>query len=392
MRTLGYACFVCWLMVSSATAIIVDDYDIAEAPPQDLGDSEWDLDWRFVYKYKNSSAVAVAPYWLLTAAHVADDAGTGTVIIDGTNYIQQEIIAHAGAFDPDRTDTSDLALVRFDKAFPGFYPLYDGGFPSAPPTSRLSAILVGYGVTGQVSATSYTMSSTGSGIRRWGTQRIEGETFQTYTGPSPLGETDNDGIEMEFTLIDSPYEAGLGTHDSGGGTFVKDGGTWKLVGINTYVDGGIAGVSEMFAVSMPAYQGWITNVITPTADYDGDGIPNSWEGIHSSSITGLVASADDDGDGMSSFEEYVADTVPTDSNAVFRIIAAEFSPNHVITFDGSTNRLYRLQLTTNSLTTAPQTWMNAHTNAVYGSGTNTILTYSNSVARSFYRLRVSVPE
>ena len=97
-------------LVLPVSAIVVQDYTLAEAAPAGL-------DWNYVYNYKGSSAVSVGEGWLLTAAHVADDGGDGSLTIGTTVYQQQQIEYHPNA---------DLALVRYDKAFPGSYGLYTG--------------------------------------------------------------------------------------------------------------------------------------------------------------------------------------------------------------------------------------------------------------------------
>lgn len=56
-------------------------------------------------------------------------------------------------------------------------------------------------------------------------------------------------------------------------------------------------------------------------DWDGDGIPNWWEARFSrtGSKTGLSASDDDDADGQSNYNEFVAYTNPTNTNSKFVI-------------------------------------------------------------------------
>ena len=232
-------------------AIITADNTMAETNP--FGSTG--LNWDYVYNYKNSSSVAVDPYWVLTAAHVADDAPSGNLTIGATTYVQQEIIFH---------DTADLALVRYDKALPGHYSLYTGTFPTYSghgPDSRLDAMLVGYGRVGTVYSTYYTETASGNGVKRWGTQKIDGSASADYDAGGTTGMTYNDGMAMLFDLGDSTYEAGVGIYDSGGGTFVNDGGTWKLAGINTVRYGTAPNYTGTFSVSASAYEPWITQTI-----------------------------------------------------------------------------------------------------------------------------------
>jgi len=66
-------------------------------------------------------------------------------------------------------------------------------------------------------------------------------------------------------------------------------------------------------------------------DWDGDGIPNWWEARFSrnGSKTGLSASADDDGDGMSNYGEFVAYTNPTNGKSRFMIALERVGPSPV---------------------------------------------------------------
>jgi hypothetical protein len=360
------------LMAGSVSAIVVKEYSIATNPPS----GTWDLNWGYVYNYKGSSAVAVGSHWLLTAAHVANDGGTGTISVNGTNYVQQEIIFHAVANDPQHTSKADLALVRFDKPFPGYYPLYTETFPAGemvgPRNNKVwqdyPCVMVGYGVTGTVYSTYYTPKAhtdSSKGTKRWGTQIIEDDATITYTvTDDPLGTLTNVvGFYMDFDLADSDYEAGLGSYDSGGGTFVKESGVWKLAGINTAVyrfkDATPSNsVDWIFSVSMPSYGTWITNMIAAAdGDADLDGIPNWWEAQYS---TNILASTDQDGDGVIGTDEYIADTNPTNP-ASFGL--------------ADTNLI----------------WVVANTNKVWGAGTNSSITVTNADEKAFYRLRVSLP-
>jgi len=232
-------------LVVQTSAIVVQDYSAAEAAPSSSG---YDLDWGYVYNYKESSAVAVGGGWLLTAKHVADDPGTGALSVDGTDYLQQQIVYHP---------TADLALVRFDKAFPGSYDLYSGYIPASLTDPKLSVLMVGYGATGVVSTASWESapgwSYGGKGVKRWGSQKIDDS--------SVVGSH----FSLYFNLSNTTYEAGVGTGDSGGGVFYKEGATWKLAGIMTSVHADIYGYDYLNAMSMPFYADWVAETIPEPA-------------------------------------------------------------------------------------------------------------------------------
>jgi hypothetical protein len=394
VRRLFYIFITLLLAAGSVRAIVVADYVTATNTPTGI----WNVNWNYVYNYKVGSAVAVGSHWLLTAAHLADDAGVGTISVNGTNYYQREIIFHAAANDPEHTNRADLALVRFDKEFPGYYPLYTGDFPTVLKRSdlRLNAVMVGYGVTGTVYSTYYTAAAyadPSKGTKRWGSQKIDGlDTADYDIDPTAnVLMTYNDGIKMMFESNDTPYEAGAGVYDSGGGTFVTNGGVWKLAGINTQLYGlNATNYNGIFAVSVPAYETWATNVMNPNGDLDGDGIPNYWEQRYGTT-TGLVASANNDSDRFSNYEEYLADTNPTNSASFFAIDSFVALADQTVTFVGSTARQYQVFYTTNNLTVTNLIWIAANTNLVWGTGTNSFITVTNTDNKAFYRLKATLP-
>jgi hypothetical protein len=293
-------------------------------------------------------------------------------------------------------------LVRFDKPFPGYYPLYTGAFPAGQTVKGkwqdYPCVMVGYGVIGTVSSNYYTArayTDSSKGTKRWGTQKSVNYITVTYYADDVIGTLTNVvGFYMDFDLADSDYEAGLGTYDSGGGTFVKESGLWKLAGINTLAypsDSGTPSGSadRMFSISVPSYGTWITNMIAAAdGDADSDGIPNWWEEQYS---TNILASTDQDGDGVIGTDEYIADTNPTNPASLFEMSAFSVSTNQKVTFNGSTARQYQLFYTTNGLADTNLSWIAANTNKVWGTGTNSSITVTNADEKAFYRLRVSLP-
>lgn len=377
-----------------AGAIVVEDYSVATNPPS----GSWDLNWDYVYNYKNSSSVAVGEYWILTAAHVADDGSSGDLTIDGTTYFQQEIIFHAGADDPENTGNADLALVRYDKPLPGFYDLYTGSFSAS---SEL--ILAGFGNIGSVFEAGsggpgggpplpgvfdyYTDSGSGRGTKRWGTQKYNSsESAKVYTADSLI--TTNNVFWMRFDIGNTTYEAGVGPGDSGGGSFIQDSGVWKLAGINTLRSGVQPKYTGIYAVSVPDYATWITQTMDAvTGDDDTDGLPNWWEEQYA---TDILAGADQDGDGFNGEEEYIADTDPTDSGSFFQMDGVMTATSQTFTFDGSPARQYQLLYTPNDLADPGIIWI---TNGVpiWGEGASTQITVNNTEETVFYRVEVILP-
>ena len=215
------------------SALITADNTTAETDPYGATGFNWD----YVYNYKNSSSVAVDDYWLLTAAHVADDGGTGSLSINGDTYTQQEIVFH---------ESADLALVRYDKALPGYYGLYSGSLYVGD-----NILMVGFGNTGTVTTNTFSDSGAGSGTKRWGFNEIDaagwvGDTYMLGAG---------------FNTDASPNEAGVGVHDSGGGSFIYDGSEWQLVGINLSRGPDTPPYTDSYMASMPAYSTWVAETV-----------------------------------------------------------------------------------------------------------------------------------
>lgn len=224
-------------------ALVAPDGAMALTDPSgDIG-----LNWDYVLKFNNSSAVAIDPYWLLTVAHVADDAPHSSVVIGATTYNQIGEVYHP---------TADLALIQLDAALPDYYQIYTGGYAA----SRPEVAMVGYGGVGTITDTkNFTVGSTGRGTRRWATNKID--NLLNYTGGTGK---ENQGFQMFFDTSNpssgSTNEGGVGSGDSGGAVFYDDGGTWKLAGIMS--DASTAGTADsVLAIDVQQYEAWIVSVI-----------------------------------------------------------------------------------------------------------------------------------
>lgn len=207
------------------------------------------LDWDGVVNFNSSSAVAIAPRWLITAAHVADDFGNTSFNVGGTTFNQIGEVYHPVA---------DFALIEVDADLPTFYQIYtDPLVTSTTPTDlRDEVLMVGYGGIGAlVDATNFNVNTVGRGTKRWAHNRIDAEF--TYVGG--FGNT-NDGFQMFFDTSDSPNEGGGSIGDSGGAVFIDHGGTWELAGV--MADVSTAGpFDSTLAISTQEYTTFIYSVI-----------------------------------------------------------------------------------------------------------------------------------
>jgi hypothetical protein len=102
-----------------------------------------------------------------------------------------------------------------------------------------------------------------------------------------------------------------------------------------------------------------------------------------------VAGENPDGDAYTTYQEWLADTNPTNAQSFFHIEAITASSPVTIYFQSSSNRLYTLRYTTNI---QPTTWTNVPGQIdVPGNGGMDSLTDATNDTPKFYRLGVRVP-
>jgi hypothetical protein len=127
-------------------------------------------------------------------------------------------------------------------------------------------------------------------------------------------------------------------------------------------------------------------------DDDGDGIPAYWEVLYFGGPTNAVAAMDTDGDGACNLDEYVAFTIPIDSNSVFTA-TAETTPDGddtevVVTFTSTPARNYALEQTGELSSSSP--W-SAISGDVRGETDRMNLVHTNSSAMGMYRVKAKLP-
>lgn len=178
-----------------------------------------------VGKYAGASAVAIDPFWVLTARHV--DGGNFTIPELGTFNVIED---HAS---PD----SDIRLLRVDSPIANYTRILDMGM-----TDR-KVSLVGFGGTGVPSANGWTITGT-DGNRHSAVNMVEGiENISFDASGTPnwdawYYELDKPGAG-NGNYGNNGYIAGEGgiyAGDSGGGWFFNLGGNDYLVGINSAID------------------------------------------------------------------------------------------------------------------------------------------------------------
>lgn len=373
------------------------------APDGPLADSGWQYQGHFSIFL----GTAIDPHFFLTAKHIGGDTNT-PFVFGGTNY-------YPVAYYDDPAPGSDLRLWQVGTRLPTYAPFYTG-------TNEVGSTIMVIGRGTQRGSEVITGGLTNGWlwgpsdyVTRWGLNQVD--SIGNVAGAPYLYAT--------FTHGAGSNECHLSTGDSGGAAFIQENGVWQLAGIHYSVDGYFNTTnstngffdaslydayglyigdganwtlitnhvpSGFYSSRVSTHYAWITNVI-PDFDSNANGIPDWWENLYSGSIHGLVATNDDDGDGLNNYQEWVAGTDPTNAASVFRIEAMQWSNNTaILTFQGWSNRLYSVDaesaLPTNS------NWSRISPAPFPGVGGLTSWVDTNSLVAptsQFYRMNVELP-
>lgn len=372
------------------------------APTGALADSGW----QYQAEYDLFLATPIARHYYICADHVAS-ASDKPIVLNGVT--SQTVAVYK---DP----SSDLEIGKVDRPFPVYAPLYTNSNETGKDIvvfgrgrRRGNEIKVGSVLKGWLHGGWDT-------VQRWGENQVN-SIVSTY-------------LYCTFDAGAGTNECHLADKDSSGGVFIEEAGKWKLAGINYSVDvwhhtnstgTGFAGAifdegglytsssqtgpwslepdtgpdkpTGFYSTRISSRMSWITNVIADEYDRDHDYIPDVWEAQYSASPTGLTASADEDDDGYSNFDEFVANTSPTNAASFPGVVHTRGDTNLWITFVSATDRTYRVEQSPNTLGQGALAWSPVSTNVYSGTGELTTVVVTNDLSQTggLYRLGVFLP-
>jgi hypothetical protein len=340
------------LAAVGADAVILAGGDGTQNTSAPAGGQGWDYVGRIDHASARSSVTYISNNWFITAYHIKALDNPGGVILGGTTY----------SIDPNswmrlinsEAGNADLIMFRVVGGTVGL-PGLSVRAAETPDGSVLT--MIGNGRNREATETTWNYNWVEGGrptfyrghkwadgaTKRWGVNHKDNDVGLVNSGQS-FGYTDLFSVVFDDV---GGSEAQGATYDSGGGVFYNNGGQWQLAGIMLLTSGFSDQPSatavydnETYIADMQYYAAQIVETAR-IDDLDNDGIPDGWEYAVSGSTTGVVAAADQDGDGFTGTEEWIADTDPTDRNSFFRVIHYTGATNLV--FTSSSNRQYRLE-------------------------------------------------
>ncbi|MBN1269173.1 MAG: TIGR03790 family protein [Kiritimatiellae bacterium] len=191
-------------------------------------------------------------------------------------------------------------------------------------------------------------------------------------------------VEQKAFSTDSapPYTTSWDTMDYGVG-FVS-------LQVRAFDDAGNSTISEPTEVQV---------IMSPTLDTDNDDVGDLYEQTYFGGLDVYGNTNDPDGDGVSNYKEYVADTNPAEGTDFFALVIAEGTNKTIdVSFGSSTARQYESQFNDNFATNSDD-WQIASPTSFWGtSGTHTWTDdgsetgiHPSSVLQRIYRMRVHLP-
>lgn len=192
-----------------------------------------DTQFPYVGNIRGASGVVIAPHWVLSAKHVANNGGFFN--LDSGQYTPDYWINADGT---NGRPATDLTLLHFPGAFAGYYQPYFGN-----PVGQ-TMTMVGYGVSGTLrpDGWGYNITANSNTMRRAGQNKISKlELIPDFVGDAVWMlwyDLDGNGYDTwgDGGPVNGIQEAALGIGDSGGGMFILLNGQQRLVGICAFID------------------------------------------------------------------------------------------------------------------------------------------------------------
>lgn len=223
----------------------------------------------------NGSGVAIAPYWVLSAAHV-----TGAWF--ETEGVRYEIATRH--FHTSASGNADITLCRLVNPVPYVTPVLYRPYSGTGGLQGRVCKLVGNGATANMTNAGYALIGNSSGPRRSAYNSIDDywPGLSVNIGGGVIKKSDYIVWDSDHPFYDvadprmNPIGAGpvngegsIIVKDSGSGVFVYEAGVWQLVAISglvgrydsgsdPYAWGGVG-----LAVILNNYQSWISSTMGP---------------------------------------------------------------------------------------------------------------------------------
>lgn len=212
----------------------------------------------FIGSWNGSSAVPIAPRWVLSAQHVGGVPNV-TFSMQGFSYVADLVVRHP---------TDDLQLIRVSSDLPGWHgvatlPTPITGNTSSPTTNprletgalvaNTAVVLAGMGRTNGVPIPGGGWDWTGPARETWGENILVG-VFNSLLG-----------ARFDLNAPESlSYEASYALNDSGGGMFLPFAdGSLRLIGVavGTSPFGRTIPGSMAYALNLAPFIPWIESVV-----------------------------------------------------------------------------------------------------------------------------------
>jgi len=309
------------------------------------------------------SGASISPVHILTAGHCLDFSGDGIIDVLPENVtfylnfgsdLSHSITARSLAIHPNFSGfgnpaiNDDIAIVTLSSPVPAGVPIYNLYRQPIVPGTTLT--MVGYGASGR--GTEGLTAPFSLNVKRVGQNNAD--LFNCDDEGSEGAEIfqyDFDGPDASTNLfggltLGNDVETSLGFGDSGGPSFISDGNSLFLAGVNTFIFGfpfGTFGTGGG-GIAVPAYTEWIDRVINgvpeptpePAIVYTADEVPFIFEDI---STTGnRVLAGVDDGATFADIG-FNFNFYGTDYNQV------SWTPNGLLNFGGSNSQYTNIDLT-----------------------------------------------